>query len=74
MPDNIIEIGAVRVENGIITGRFSEFVNPKIPIPFRIEKLTSINDSMVAGAETIDTLLPKIIEFFECSVMVAHNA
>ena len=74
MADKIIEIGAVRVENGIITGRFSEFVNPKIPIPFRIEKLTSINDSMVAGAETIDTLLPKFIEFCEGAVMVAHNA
>ena len=49
--DKIIEIGAVRVEDGKIVGRFSEFVNPRIPIPFRIEKLTSINDSMVAGAE-----------------------
>ena len=41
LSDKIIEIGAVKVENGKITGRFSEFVNPQIPIPFRIEKLTS---------------------------------
>lgn len=50
MKDKIIEIGAVRVEDGKITGRFSEFVNPRIPIPFRIQQLTSINDSMVAEA------------------------
>ena len=74
LSDKIIEIGAVKVENGKITGRFSEFVNPQIPIPFRIEKLTSINDSMVAGAETIETLLPRFVEFCEDAVMVAHNA
>ena len=72
--DKIIEIGAVRVEDGKIVGRFSEFVNPRIPIPFRIEKLTSINDSMVAGAESIDVLLPKFVEFCKGAVMVAHNA
>ena len=37
LKDKIIEIGAVKVENGRITERFSEFVNPQIPIPFRIE-------------------------------------
>ncbi len=34
--DKIIEIGAVKVERGVITERFSTFVNPKIPIPFKI--------------------------------------
>ena len=35
--DRIIEIGAVRVEKGEITDRFSVFVNPLVPIPFEIE-------------------------------------
>lgn len=34
--DKIIEIGAVKVERGKITERFSTFVNPKVPIPFEI--------------------------------------
>ena len=59
----IIEIGAVLVENGEITDRFSTFVNPKVPIPFRIEQLTSINDSMVMGAPTIEEVLPKFLSF-----------
>lgn len=74
MKDKIIEIGAVKVVNGNITEQFSEFVNPEIPIPFRIEQLTSINDSMVAEAPTIDVILPRFEEFCRGCVMVAHNA
>ena len=69
-----VEIGAVKVEKGQITDRFSTFVNPEVPIPFRIEQLTSINDSMVLDAPTIEDVLPKFLEFCEGCVMVAHNA
>ena len=72
--DKIIEIGAVRVENGQITKRFSTFVNPQVPIPFKIENLTGINDSMVMEAPVIETVLPQFMEFCEGAVMVAHNA
>ncbi|MBR5336440.1 MAG: PolC-type DNA polymerase III [Lachnospiraceae bacterium] len=72
--DKIIEIGAVKVAGGEITDRFSTFVNPKVPIPYRIEKLTSINDAMVIDADTIDIILPKFLEFCEGCVLVAHNA
>ena len=70
----IIEIGAVRVENGKITDRFSTFVNPQEPIPYRIEELTSINDEMVLDAPTIDHVLPEFLAFCRGAVMVAHNA
>ena len=72
--NQIIEIGAVKVVNGSITERFSTFVNPKVPIPFEIEQLTSINDDMVLDAPTIDEILPKFMEFCQDAVMVAHNA
>ena len=74
LTDRIIEIGAVKVEKGKITEKFSTFVNPKIPIPYRIEHLTGINDEMVMGAETIDVVLPKFLEFAKGAIMVAHNA
>ncbi len=72
--NKIIEIGAVKVEKGKITEKFSTFVNPQVPIPFRIEELTSINDEMVVNAPTIDVTLPQFMEFCKDCVMVAHNA
>ncbi len=72
--DEIIEIGAVKVENGKITGHYSRFVNPLKPIPFEIEKLTGINDLMVINESTIDVVLPEFLEFCGSSVVVAHNA
>ena len=72
--NRIIEIGAVKVVNGQITERFSTFVNPEVPIPFEIEKLTSINDSMVMEADTIEVILPQFLSFVGDAVLVAHNA
>ena len=72
--NRIIEIGAVKVEHGEITDRFSTFVNPQVPIPFRIEELTSINDNMVMDAPVIEEILPQFLEFVGDAVLVAHNA
>ncbi len=72
--NKIIEIGAVKVERGAITERFSTFVNPEVPIPFHIEELTSIRDDMVMDAPKIEEILPQFLEFCEGAIMVAHNA
>ena len=72
--NRIIEIGAVKVQNGKIVDKFSTFLNPQVPIPFRIEQLTSINDSMVIDAPVIADILPEFMKFCEGCVMVAHNA
>lgn len=72
--NKIIEIGAVKVERGAITERFSTFVNPEVPIPFHIEELTSIRDDMVMDAPKIEEILPRFLEFCEGAIMVAHNA
>ena len=72
--DKIIEIGAVKVENGEITDKYSTFVNPKIPIPFRITQLTSITDEMVMESPEIETILPQFLKFIGDAVLVAHNA
>ncbi len=72
--DRIIEIGAVRLVNGAVSDTFSTFVNPDMPIPFRIEQLTGISDSMVLAAPKIDRVLPEFLKFCEGAALVAHNA
>ena len=72
--NQIIEIGAVKVEEGKIGETFSTFVNPLRPIPYPIQQLTGIDDSMVSNARTIQEVLPEFVQFCEGCVMVAHNA
>ena len=72
--NRIIEIGAVKVCGGQVTERFSTFVNPQVPIPFEIEKLTGIRDDMVTDAPLIAEVLPRFLEFCRGAILVAHNA
>ncbi len=72
--NRIIEIGAVKVSGGKVADRFSTFVNPQVPIPFEIEKLTGIRDDMVTEAPLIEEILPQFLNFADGCVLVAHNA
>lgn len=72
--DKIIEIGAVKIKNRKIIDRFSEFVYPKCKIPYKITELTGITDEMVMHSESIETVLPRFMEFIKDTVVVAHNA
>lgn len=72
--DEIIEIAGVKVEDGCITERFSEFVRPLKAIPPHITELTRITNDMVADADSIETVLRAFLDFSEGCVLVAHNA
>jgi DNA polymerase III subunit epsilon len=70
----ITEIGAVKVAGGQVLGEFQTLVNPGSTIPAFIQVLTGITDTMVAGAPTIASTLPRFLEFARGAVLVAHNA
>ncbi len=72
--DKMIEIGAVKIRDGGVIDRFSEFINPERPIPSKIVELTHIDDSMVSGAPTVDEILPRFMDFIGDVPVVAHNA
>ncbi|MCK4258683.1 MAG: PolC-type DNA polymerase III [Halanaerobiales bacterium] len=72
--EEIIEIGAVKIRGGEIVDTFSTFINPGKLIPPKITELTGIDDSMVSDAPTVAEILPDFVDFFEGTVLVAHNA
>jgi len=72
--DMITEIGAVKIEDGIVIDEFSQLINPERPIPKKIVSLTGITDEMVKDKPTINEILSDFEEFIKDSVLVAHNA
>ncbi len=72
--NKIIEIGAIKVEDGKVVGEFSELVDPKVPINPYIRKLTSISDDDVRGKDSEDVVLGRFMEFLEgVDYLVGHN-
>ncbi len=72
--NEIIEIGAVKVKNGLIIDSFSEFVKPEKRISDYIANLTDISNDMVFSSLSIKEVLPSFKEFIRDSILVAHNA
>lgn len=72
--DEIIEFGAVKLRYGEVIDRLQFFVKPSVDIPLFISEKTNIRQEHVEHAQTIDILMPRILEFFGDHVLVAHNA
>ena len=71
--DKIIEIGAVRVEAGGVTGTFESLINPGRPLEERIVELTGLTDERLKGAPDITEILPAVMEFVGEAVLLGHS-
>jgi predicted DnaQ family exonuclease/DinG family helicase len=71
--DRIIEIGAVRFVNGEPKEEYSTFVNPKMPIPVHITRLTGITDENVANAPAFEKIAPALSEFIADMPICGHQ-
>lgn len=71
--DKIIEIGAVKIENGSICERFSTFVACPTRLPAEIVELTHITDEMLVGAPEIGPVIADFYKFAYGCRLVAHN-
>ena len=72
--DQMIEIGAVKIKNGVITDRFDELINPFRPLPKKIIELTNITDEMLEDKDTEENVTKRFIDWAGDLPMVAHNA
>lgn len=74
MGDRSIEIGAVLIENGRITDRFQQLMNPGVRIPLFIENLTGITNAMVKESRHNAEVMSDFYDFIAGRNLVAHNA
>ena len=73
MYDEIIEIGAIKIEDGKEIETFSTLIKPEYEIDEFITELTGITNEMVMDAPKIGEVLPKFMDFIKDSVILGHN-
>ena len=72
--DSIIEIGAVKLENGEITDKFDELIDPGKTLDPKISEITNITDDMLKGKPSEKEMVMKFMNWCGNLPLVAHNA
>src|SRR5262252_1015083 len=71
--DRVLEVAAIRVQDGVVQGRFECLVEPGMPIPPFVTRITGINQRLVSGKPSFEALLPELRRLLDGAVLVAHN-
>lgn len=71
--DRILEIGAVRVEDGVETETYTALIDSGIPIPESVTELTGITQEMAAGGPGLREAVEGFLAFAGTDVLVGHN-
>ena len=71
--DQIIEIGALVVSDGVVTDKIDMLIDPKIKIPPEITSLTGISDSMLYGQPKLQEVLPAFVSRINHHTILGHN-
>jgi ATP-dependent DNA helicase DinG len=72
--DRIIEIGAVRIRDEQVVAELSQLIDPQVPVPAHITRLTGISPQDCRGQPVIGQILPQLLAFLGKEPLVAHNA
>ena len=71
--DRIIEIGAVKIENGKITEKFMSYVDPEKHIPAESSAISGIVDADVEGAPKDFEALQDFYKFTRGAILTGYN-
>ncbi|MFT6925292.1 MAG: DNA polymerase-3 subunit epsilon [Psychromonas sp.] len=74
MGDRAIEIGAVRIKNGLVVERFQALMHPGMRVNSFIENFTGISNEMLAEAQPCAVVMDNFCDFIDSDNLVAHNA
>ena len=69
----VIEVAAIRYENGEVIGQFQTLINPGTSIPYYITQITGLADGDVALSPQFAEIAPELFEFMQGAVFIAHN-
>ncbi|PMG30865.1 DNA polymerase III subunit epsilon [Shewanella sp. 10N.286.52.C2] len=72
--DRAIEIGAVKLIDGVIVDSFQELMNPGRSVNSFIENYTGITNAMLKEADSCEAVMTRFADFIEDFNLVAHNA
>ncbi|MBJ6727246.1 3'-5' exonuclease [Geomesophilobacter sediminis] len=72
--DRVIEVGAVLVENNVVTDRFQSLMNPGMRVSRFIEEYTGISNEMLRDAPPVGDVMQRLTAFLDRHHLVAHNA
>ena len=72
--NRICEVGAVRVKALEIVDSFESLVNPGVPLPDPVARLTGLRERELRGAPSVSSVIPRFLGFAGDSLLVAHNA
>ena len=71
--DRVIEIGIVHFEHGEVVDRYAQLVDPGIPIPEEVTRLTGIRPEDVAGQPTFAEVADQVRQRLARGILVAYN-
>lgn len=70
----VTEVACIRYEYGKEVARIDTLINPRQHIPFNIQLITGINNTMVQSAPEFSDVALEIDEIFANATLVAHHA
>lgn len=71
--DEIIEIGAIKVQNNKIIETYNELININRKLPSFITKLTGITDDMIKSGRMPTLVLKEFVDFTQNNIIIGHN-
>ena len=71
--NGITEISALKIRNGQVLDKYYSLVNPLIPVPGIVRRMTGITNKMLKDQPLIEEVMPSFIEFIGSDVLVSHN-
>ncbi len=70
----VVEIGAVRLENGAVTAELSQLIQPDRPMDPKASAVNGITDEDLRHQPRFAEIAPALLDMLDGALLIAHNA